>query len=372
MLILGLEGSANKLGVGVVREDGAVLSNLRRTFNAPPGAGFRPTEVVAHHKAHILDLIAEALAQAGVAAGGVTHIAYTRGPGLGGPLAAVALVARTLCLLWGVPLIPVNHCVAHIEMGRLLTRLENPVILYASGGNTQILAFSHGRYRVFGETLDVAVGNCLDKFARDCGISNDPAPGYNIEQLALEWQRRHAGLEPGAKAPADRVTDNDADRHISCRYGVPIIHSLPVVIKGMDISCSGLSTHCAAYYKAFPDTDLRLFCYSLQETLFAALTEITERAAAHVGARDILTVGGVGCNERLQEMLRIMACERGGNVGAMDERYCVDNGAMIAWTGVLMVQAASPDIIPPDHAERGTVSQRYRTDAVRITWREGE
>lgn len=66
-------------------------------------------------------------------------------------------------------------------MGRLVTGAQNPVVLYVSGGNTQVIAYSRQRYRIFGETLDIAVGNCLDRFARVIGLSNDPSPGYNIE-----------------------------------------------------------------------------------------------------------------------------------------------------------------------------------------------
>lgn len=94
-----------------------------------------------------------------------------------------ALAARMLSLLWKKPLVAVNHCVAHIEMGRVVTGAEDPVVLYVSGGNTQVIAYSEGRYRIFGETIDIAVGNCLDRFARVLELSNDPSPGYNIEQV---------------------------------------------------------------------------------------------------------------------------------------------------------------------------------------------
>ena len=105
---------------------------------------------------------------------------------MGAPLVSVAVVARTLSKLWNVPIIGVNHCIGHIEMGRLITGAENPTVLYVSGGNTQIIAYSEQRYRIFGETIDIAVGNCLDRFARILKLSNDPSPGYNIEQLAKE------------------------------------------------------------------------------------------------------------------------------------------------------------------------------------------
>ena len=73
---------------------------------------------------------------------------------------------------------------ADIEMGRVVTGAVNPVVLYVSGGNTQVISYAAGKYRIFGETIDIAVGNCLDRFAREIGLPNDPSPGYNIEQMA--------------------------------------------------------------------------------------------------------------------------------------------------------------------------------------------
>jgi N6-L-threonylcarbamoyladenine synthase len=96
------------------------------------------------------------------------------------PLQVGAIVARTLSLTHNIPLIGVNHCIGHIEMGRLATGISHPTVLYVSGGNTQVIAYSHKRYRIFGETIDIAVGNCLDRFARIINLSNDPSPGYNI------------------------------------------------------------------------------------------------------------------------------------------------------------------------------------------------
>ncbi|KAK1228367.1 putative tRNA threonylcarbamoyladenosine biosynthesis protein kae1 [Marasmius sp. AFHP31] len=220
---------------------------------------------------------------------------------MGAPLQSVALVARTLSLLYDKPLVGVNHCVGHIEMGRDITGAQNPVVLYVSGGNTQVIAYSRQCYRIFGETLDIAVGNCLDRFARVIGLPNDPAPGYNIEQEAKKGKR----LLP-----------------------------LPYATKGMDVSLSGILSSIEAYTndrtfrpngKLPEDSEENIItpadlCFSLQETVFAMLVEITERAMAHIGSKEVLIVGGVGCNERLQEMMGVMAQERGGQVFATDER----------------------------------------------------
>ncbi|KAJ8702061.1 putative tRNA threonylcarbamoyladenosine biosynthesis protein kae1 [Pleurotus ostreatus] len=317
-LALGLEGSANKLGAGIIKhaKDGSstVLSNIRHTYITPPGEGFQPRDTALHHRQWIMGVIKDALQKAGVSIHDLDCICYTKGPGMGAPLQSVALVARTLSQLYGKPLVGVNHCVGHIEMGREITGAQNPVVLYVSGGNTQVIAYSRQCYRIFGETLDIAVGNCLDRFARVINLSNDPSPGYNIEQEAKKGKR----LLP-----------------------------LPYTTKGMDVSLSGILTSTEAYTQ---DKRFRLdgtgsdsedvvtpadLCFSLQETIFSMLVEITERAMAHIGSKEVLIVGGVGCNERLQEMMGIMAKERGGQVFATDERFCIDNGIMIAQAGLL-------------------------------------
>lgn len=146
--------------------------------------GFLPRETAAHHRAHVIEVLKQALNDAKLSLKDVDVICYTKGPGMGAPLTALALVARTVAQLYNKPIVAVNHCVGHIEMGRLITGSDNPTILYVSGGNTQVIAYSRQRYRIFGETIDIAVGNCLDRFARLLKLSNDPSPGYNIEQLA--------------------------------------------------------------------------------------------------------------------------------------------------------------------------------------------
>eukprot|EP00877_Chromochloris_zofingiensis_P002888 jgi/Chrzof1/125/Cz01g04080.t1 len=334
IIALGIEGSANKCGVGVVDGDGAILSNPRHTYITPPGTGFLPRETALHHQEWCLPLVQQALDGAGITAEDVDLISYTKGPGMGGPLVSCAVVARMLSLLWRVPIVGVNHCIGHIEMGRVVTGAADPVVLYVSGGNTQVIAYAEQRYRIFGETIDIAVGNCLDRFARMLNLSNDPSPGYNIEQLALK----------GSKCI-----------------------ELPYVVKGMDVSFSGILSYIeseANRLLASEEATPADLCFSLQETIFAMLVEITERAMAHTGKNDVLIVGGVGCNLRLQQMMQIMVNERGGKLYATDDRYCIDNGAMIAWPGLLAYKSGYTTPL-----EACTCTQRFRTDDVLVTWR---
>lgn len=349
MIALGLEGSANKLGVGLILHPSKgttghaqILSNIRHTYVSPAGEGFLPKDTAKHHRTWVVRLIKQALREAGVGIQDVDCVCYTKGPGMGAPLQSVAVAARMLALLWGKRLVGVNHCVGHIEMGREITGATDPVVLYVSGGNTQVIAYSMQRYRIFGETLDIAVGNCLDRFARTLNISNDPAPGYNIEQLAKKG-----------------------------RY----LLELPYTVKGMDCSFSGILARVDEMAAQMKRGELRDsmtgdmitpedLCFSLQETVFAMLVEITERAMAHVGSRQVLIVGGVGCNERVQEMMDIMAKDRGGSVYATDERFCIDNGIMIAHAGLLAYgEGFHTDL------EDSTCTQRFRTDDVWVQWR---
>lgn len=339
-IALGCEGSANKLGIGIIEHtptETKVLANLRDTFNSPPGQGFLPKDTAHHHRTEFVQLARRALAEAGLTSPDqIDVVCFTQGPGMGAPLTSVAVAARTLALLWDKPLVGVNHCVGHIEMGREITGADNPVVLYVSGGNSQVIAYAEQRYRIFGETLDIAVGNCLDRFARTLEIPNDPAPGYNIEQLA--------------------------------KKGTKLL-DLPYTVKGMDCSFSGILASAdalAAQMKAgtadFTAEDL---CFSLQETMYAMLVEITERAMAHVGSNQVLVVGGVGCNERLQQMMGDMAKERGGSVFATDERFCIDNGIMIAHAGLVAYRTGFRTPL-----EESQCTQRFRTDEVFVNWRD--
>ncbi|KAK6952315.1 CCAAT/enhancer-binding protein gamma [Daldinia eschscholtzii] len=357
LLSIGCEGSANKLGIGIISHDpttgkSSILANIRDTFVSPPGTGFLPKDTARHHRAFFARVARAALAAAGITRPEkqLSCVCYTKGPGMGAPLQSVAVAARTIALLWDLPLVGVNHCVGHIEMGREITGADDPVVLYVSGGNTQVIAYAERRYRIFGETLDIAVGNCLDRFARTLAISNDPAPGYNIELLA----RKSSGR---------------------------VLHDLPYAVKGMDCSFSGILTAADLLAAQMREQEARIaagevvkeedritpedLCYSLQETIFAMLVEITERAMAHVGSNQVLIVGGVGCNERLQEMMGQMAKERGGNVYATDERFCIDNGIMIAHAGLLAYETGFRTPL-----EDSTCTQRFRTDEVYVKWRD--
>ena len=220
------------------------------------------------------------------------------------------------------PLVPVCHQVAHLEIAKLLSKASDPIFLYVSGGNTQIVSYNSGRYRVFGETQDIGIGNALDKFARQTGLEFPGGP--QIERLALKG----------------KYTE------------------LPYVVKGMDLSFSGILTAALNKYKK--RERLEDLCFSLQETLFAMLAEVTERALAHTGKKEAVLTGGVAANKRLCEMLEIMCHERDADFFACPLQYAGDNGVMIAWNGLQVYKSGkipSPEINP-----------HLRTDDVEVSW----
>jgi len=325
MICIGLEGTAEKTGVGIVDSSGEILASVGKSL-IPESGGIHPREAAEHHANNIVPLLKEALVESGLELKDMDLVAFSRGPGLGPALRTVATAARSLSLSLKVPIIGVNHCIGHVEIGRLTTGAVDPLTLYVSGGNSQIIAYDRGRYRVFGETLDIALGNCLDQFARQVNLGHPGGP--RVEELALKSQN---------------------------------YLKLPYTVKGMDLSFSGLLT--AAIRKYEDGEPLEDVCYSLQETAFAMVTEITERALAHSKKREVMLCGGVAANSRLREMISIMTREHYADFYQPPIKYCGDNGAMIAWMGQLMFHYGSVQKV-----EDTTVIQRYRTDQVDVPW----
>ncbi|OAF71885.1 hypothetical protein A3Q56_00323, partial [Intoshia linei] len=267
---LGIEGSANKLGIGIMRGD-KVLINIRKTFIATDGDGFVPRYVAVHHRKNIIKLIKRAFQEANMVYDDIDIICFTKGPGIASCLTDVAFVARLISRLWKKPIVAVNHCIGHIEMGRLVTKCNKPMILYASGGNTQVIYYRNNRYAIIGETMDSGVGNIFDKAARLLKLSNDPCPGYNIEQEAKKGKK---------------------------------LVDLPYVVRGMNFSFSGIISTIQTIISKENWSDeytIADICFSLQETAFSMIIEVVERAMVDIKLNEILIVGGVGCNLRLQE-----------------------------------------------------------------------
>lgn len=328
MISLGIEGTAEKTGVGIVDDEGNILGMAGKQL-FPEKGGIHPRIAAEHHAKWIPQLIPQAIEEAGISYNDIDLISFSQGPGLGPALRIVATSARTLALSLNKPIIGVNHCIGHVEIGKLDTGAVNPVSLYVSGGNSQVIAFESGRYRIFGETLDIAIGNCLDHFGRETGLGHPGGPV--IEKLA--------------------------------KSGSYV--DLPYVVKGMDFSFSGLLS--AALREHEKGTAIEDICYSLQETAFAMLVEVTERALSHTQKDEVMLCGGVSANTRLREMLNTMAVEHGAKFYMPQMKLCGDNGVMIAWLGLLMHNQFGP----MDIKDTGII-QRFRTDEVDIPWIKNE
>ncbi|MGA1821747.1 MAG: bifunctional N(6)-L-threonylcarbamoyladenine synthase/serine/threonine protein kinase [Thermoplasmatota archaeon] len=339
MITLGIESTAHTFGAGVVK-DGEVLSNVRDMY-IPEEGGIHPREAADHHVEKGAGVVRKALTEASVTEKDLDLVAFARGPGLGPCLRVGATIARVISLKNGIPILGVNHCVAHLEIGSMLG-CQDPVLLYTSGANTQIIAYVRGRYRVLGETLDIGIGNMLDKLGREVGIPFPAGPG--IEKLAR-----------GESIPGVWEADNGG--------AIPGIIELPYSVKGMDVSFSGLMTAALNHYNR--GVDLPIICRSVQETAFSMLCEVAERAMAHIGSEELLLGGGVACNGRLKEMAGIMVRERGGKSYAPPPSLAVDNGAMMAYLGEIMHRSGEK------HQLTDTViDQKFRTDMVDVRWKE--
>lgn len=330
---LGIESTADDFSVGILSLEGKVLANVISMF-MPEEGGIHPREAARHHAEVAGKVIAEAFQKAGTRPNEVKAVAFSQGPGLGPCLRTGATAARALASYLRVPLVGVNHCVAHIEIGKLTAEARDPVTLYVSGGNTIVSAFEAGRYRVFGETLDIAVGNCLDVFARE------------------------AGLRQSVGKPFGAMVEDLASR------GKTLV-SLPYTVKGMDLSFSGMLTATVELLRS-KKYSLEDICYSLQEVAFSMLTEVTERALAHTEKPEVLLTGGVAANKRLQSMLKAIADEHDAKFAVVPKEYALDNGAMIAWAGAL---AFLHGITVP--IDKSFVKLKWRLDEVPVPWVEG-
>jgi len=236
-MCLGIESTAHTFSAGILDFDGNVYSLINDIF-IPEEGGLHPALVREHHLNNFMMIINRALSEANISAKNINLISFSQSPGLGPVLKIGAWVARILSQLLNIPIVGVNHCIGHIEIGRLKCNIEDPLTLYVSGGNTIVSAFESERYQIFGETLDLALGNMIDSFARDAGLQHPGGP--KIEKLALRSKN---------------------------------FIQLPYIVKGMDLSFSGLYTAAKnllqsdEYGKKYNLNDL---AYSLQETAFSS------------------------------------------------------------------------------------------------------
>jgi len=322
MICLGIESTAHTFGIGIITDKGKILANVKESYVTEKG-GIIPIEAAKHHEIVNSGVLERALEGAKIKLEDIDLVAFSNAPGLPPCLKVGMEFGKELSKKLKVRLIPVNHCIAHLEIGKLVTGAKDPVFLYASGANTQVIAYEGGRYRVFGETLDMGCGNFIDSFARYIGL------GFPGGPKIYELSKNGKYVE------------------------------LPYVVKGMDVSFSGILTNLKQKYdNGIKKEDL---AYSLQETVFSMLIEVSERAMAHCDKKELLFGGGVCCNERLKEMGKIMCKERKGKCFIPKNDLLVDNGAQIGWLGILMDKVGKIGKID--------IKPYERTDDVKVKWR---
>ena len=324
---LGIESTAHTFGASVVTEQGQILSDVRDVYVSAPGTGIHPREAAEHHSVVAAKVVSSALNNAGVNASQLAGVAIALGPGLGPCLRVGATVARSIASFFHTPLIPVNHAIGHIEIGTLTTGANDPLVVLVSGGHTAIAAFSGGKWRIFGETEDITLGNLYDMFAREINL---PSPaGPEIEKLAAKSEN---------------------------------FISLPYVVKGNDVSYSGLLT--ASLAKLRTGVSLEDVCYSMQEVSCSMLAEAVERSLAYTRKKEVLLTGGVAANRTLQKKLSDVAGLHDATPHIVNQAYTGDCGPQIAWTGMLALRSGVTIAVAESR-----VRPRWRLEDVDIVWR---
>ena len=331
---LGIESTAHTFGCSVIQFDlfkkkGKIISESRTVYKPPDGAGIHPREASRHHLDKSPNILREVLIQANLKPQEIDLISYSAGPGLGPCLRVGAVIARALSSFYNIPLIPVNHALGHIELGMMLTECRDPLVLLVSGGHTMVLAFSNKKWRVFGETQDITIGQLLDQFGRFLGFAS-PC-GNKIEKYASQSSKKY--------------------------------YHLPYIVKGNDVSFSGILTATKKLLdKGYSKFDI---CFSLQETAFAMLTEVIERALAFTEKKEVLIVGGVSANNRLSTMLKIASKRQKATLYTCPLHFSGDNGAQIAWTAICEKVASGRAV----KVQNALINQSWRLDKVEVNWR---
>lgn len=324
MICLGIESSAHTFGIGIVDSDCNILANEKKSFVSDSG-GIHPREAADLHYKNARQVLENALQKAKLTLKDIDLVAFSQGPGLGPCLQVGAVASRAIALGNKKPLLGVNHCVAHVEIAKKITNAKNAIYVYASGANTQIIGYEAGKYRVYGETLDIGIGNLLDAFGRTLGLGFPAGP--KIDEMYFQ-----------------------AKNYIE----------LPYSVKGMDLVFSGLQTAAQRLVEKSDRTDL---AYSLMHTAFAELAEVSERALAHTEKKELVLTGGVAASKALRKMLSEMCEARGAKLLVPPFEACTDSGLLPAWLGIAEYTGG----VRMKLDETG-IKPKQRTDDVEINW----
>ncbi len=329
MLVLGIESSCDETGAAVVDERGRVLADVVQSqvsLHAPYG-GVIPELASRDHLRNVGPVVREALARASVGWDALAGIAVTNRPGLVGALLVGVQAAKGLAWSRGLPLVGVDHLVGHllaVFLRRESAAAEEPpafpfVALLASGGHTAIYRVdgpSAARVRELGATRDDAAGEAFDKVGKLLGLGYPGGPV--IDRLAR-----------GGDSTAVPLT-------------LPMGHS-----KSFELSFSGIKTQVAARVRehGLPKTEKELAdtCASFQTAVTSVLAKKLVAAAVQEGVRTVVIGGGVAANRELRARVTALAAQHGLRAVLPELASCTDNAAMIAYAGLVRLQAGERD-----------------------------
>ncbi len=326
MLSFGIESTAHTFGASIVEDADRIITNVKSTYKPPIGVGIHPRKASEHHAEVSDEIVKKALVTTDGTALRPDLIAYAMGPGLGPCLRIGATVARALASYLNKPLVPVHHGVAHLDIAMSLARVRNPLAILVSGGHTSLLVHLARRWRVYGETQDITLGNLLDMFAREAKLPSPGGPA--IERLANHGHR---------------------------------LLKLPYTVKGNDVAYSGLLTATIQLLKN--RADLEDLCFSLQEIAFSMLAEAVERTLVQTRRTEVILAGGVAANSRLREMLESVSHDHSATYDSIPIEYSGDCGAQIACSGALAFEHGTRVA-----NEESRVVPRWRMDEVDVPW----
>ncbi|MEG3133350.1 tRNA (adenosine(37)-N6)-threonylcarbamoyltransferase complex transferase subunit TsaD [Rouxiella sp. T17] len=316
MRVLGIETSCDETGIAIYDTENGLLANQLYSqvkVHADYG-GVVPELASRDHVRKTLPLIKEALKEANLTPQDIDGVAYTAGPGLVGALLVGATIGRSLAFAWNVPAIPVHHMEGHL----LAPMLEdNPpafpfVALLVSGGHTQLISVTAiGEYTLLGESIDDAAGEAFDKTAKLLGL--DYPGGPLLSKMA---QQGVAGRFTFPRPMTDRP--------------------------GLDFSFSGLKTFAANTIRgneSDPQTHADI-ARAFEDAVVDTLAIKCKRALEQTGFKRLVMAGGVSANRTLRSKLAEVMEKRGGEVFYARPEFCTDNGAMIAYAGMVRLKTS--------------------------------
>jgi N6-L-threonylcarbamoyladenine synthase len=327
-IALGIESTAHTFGVGIIDSSGKILANSKKQYKSEKG-GMKPYEVSQHHFKWAIAVLKNALSDANLHIKDIDVLSFSQGPGMAPSLSVSATLCRTLALKYNKPIVGVNHCVGHIEIAKTLTEAKDPLIIFVSGANTQIIARDQNKYKIVGETLDIGLGNLLDNFARDLGY------GF-----------------PGGPILDKLYFKGDPNRYIE----------LPYTVKGMDLAFSGLLTAGRKLSKR-KDINKEDLIYSFLHTAYSMLLEVVDRALSYTKKKEIIVIGGVAASKSLKSMLEKLAKQNKVKLFIPPMVVCLDNGVIIADLGLKYFLAGKTQSL-----DQTVINPKFRTNECILYW----